>query len=155
VIRIIGVGNPHRGDDAVGLAAARRLGERGREDVRVAEWEDDPMALLEQWEKDDRVIVVDAASSGDETGTIHRFDAVAGPLPARHFAVSSHGLGLSGVIELARALGRLPRTLIVYAIEGGDFSAGRGMSPAVEGALGRLVALVREEVARGGESPED
>jgi hydrogenase maturation protease len=155
VIRVIGVGNPHRADDAVGLAAARRVRETGPGHVRIVEWEDDPMALLEQWEEDDRVIVVDAASSGVEAGTIHRFDAVAAPLPARHFAISSHGLGLIGAIELARALGRLPRTLVVYAIEGSDFSAGQGMSPAVEGALGRLVALILEEVEPRVEPPED
>jgi hydrogenase maturation protease len=154
VIRIIGVGNPHRGDDAAGLAAARILREAGPDRVRIDECEDDPMRLLERWEEDDSVIVVDAASSGDVPGTIRRFDAIAGPLPARHFAISSHGVGVVGAIELARALGRLPRTLVVYAIEGSDFSTGRGMSPAVEGALRGLVALILAEVEQCGEAPE-
>jgi hydrogenase maturation protease len=53
---------------------------------------------------------------------------------------STHALGVAEAIELARALGRLPARLEVYAIEGARFTAGAGLSPAVEQAVGKLAA---------------
>lgn len=150
MIRIIGLGNSRRRDDGAGIAAVRLLRDRKPGDTEIIECEDDPTALLDRWGGDDRVIVVDAASSGDEPGTIHRFDALAGPLPGRLFAVSSHALGLVEVVELGRALGRLPRTLTVYGVEGTDFDAGQGLSPEVGRAVSRVAELVlREAVGPG------
>jgi hypothetical protein len=40
---------------------------------------------------------------------------------------------------MARKLGRLPRELILFGIEGGDFSAGVGLTTDVEAALDRVV----------------
>ena len=71
---------------------------------------------------------------------MHRFDAAAGPLPARSLRSSSHHFGVADAIELARALGRLPPALRVYAIEGEDFGAGRALSPAVAQAVDAVAA---------------
>ena len=96
----------------------------------------------------------DAASSGNEPGTVHRFDAVAGPLPARLFSLSSHALGLVEVVELGRALGRLPRSLIVYAVEGTDFATGQGLSPAVARALSGVAQRILLEAGERGDRRE-
>jgi hydrogenase maturation protease len=131
---VIGVGNAACGDDAAGLLAARRLG--------GLEHEGDPLALLDLWESAEVALVIDAVSSGAEPGTIHRFDAIAGPLPARmRSSTSTHAVGLGEAIELARALGRLPGQLIVYGIEGTRFGAGTALTPAVAAAVD---AVVRE-----------
>ena len=142
MIRVIGLGNSLRKDDAIGIAVVRLLRDRKPDNVEIVECEDDPTTLLHRWADDDRVIVVDAASSGDAPGTVRRFDAVAASLPASRFAVSSHALGLVELVELGRALGRLPRSLIVYAVEGADFASGQGFSPAVGRAVSRVAELV-------------
>ncbi len=126
---IIGVGNPEAGDDAAGPVVARRLG--GRETG-------DPTEMLDLWSASDDVIVVDAVRSGSPAGTIHRFDATAGPLPERSFRGSTHALGVGDAIELARALGRLPKKLVVYGIEGSAFEPGAPMSPEVAAAVEEL-----------------
>jgi hydrogenase maturation protease len=163
VNRIIGLGNPRRGDDVAGVAVARLLRERRPEHAEIIECENDPVTLLDLWAEDDRVVVVDAVSTGNEPGTIHRFDALADPLPASLFPLSSHALGLVETIELGRALGRLPRSLVVYAVEGADFSTGQGLSPAIQSALSEVADRVFREVtstprrsppaANGGSSP--
>jgi hydrogenase maturation protease len=127
---VIGVGTRWAGDDAAGLAVARRVGGR--------ELEGDPASLLDAWAGADHVVVVDAAASGAPPGTIRRFDAGAGSLPARLMRTSTHALGVPEAIELARALGRLPARLEVYAIEGARFTAGAELSPAVERAVREL-----------------
>jgi hydrogenase maturation protease len=140
---VIGVGNAWRGDDAAGLAVARRLRELALAGVEVREVEGDASALVDAWAGAEHVVVVDAATSGAAPGTISHFDALAGPLPARSVRSSTHAFGVPDAIELSRALGRLPGSLDVYAIEGERFIAGDRLSPAVERAVARLVDALR------------
>jgi hydrogenase maturation protease len=134
---VIAVGNRFRRDDAAAFAVAQGLRAAG---VDVLEAEGEPVELLDLWQGAREVVVIDAVSTGAPPGTIHRLDAGEGPLPADLGVASTHALGLAEAIELARALGRLPERLLVIGIEGADFSAGEGLTPAV--------ALAAERVAR-------
>ena len=58
----------------------------------------------------------------------------------RSLRSSTHAFGVADAVELARALGRLPGRLDVYAIEGASFAAGDRLSPAVERAVAELAA---------------
>ena len=78
-------------------------------------------------------------SSSAAPGTIHRLDALADELPPELFRGSTHALGVAEAVELGRALQRLPRSLLVFGIEGKHFDAGAGLSPEVERAVARLV----------------
>jgi hydrogenase maturation protease len=137
---LIGVGNAWRGDDGAGLAVARRVRELSPAGVEVREFEGDATALVEAWSGAEGVVVVDAAESGAPPGTVRRFDARTRPLPVRSLRSSTHAFGVSDAGELARALDRLPARLDVYAIEGASFTAGEGLSPAVERAVDELAA---------------
>jgi hydrogenase maturation protease len=144
-IVLIGIGNEYRTDDAVGLTVARRLKEEAPEHIAVLEASGEGAALMELWKGADAAILVDAVSSGAPPGTIHRFDAVAEPIPTKFFHYSTHAFSVAEAIELARALNRLPPCLIVYGIEGKSFEAGIGLSPEVEGAAQNVVKrLVRD-----------
>jgi hydrogenase maturation protease len=144
---VIGIGNAWRRDDAAGLEVARRLRALAPAGVSIDEREGEPAGLLDAWDGAESAMIVDAVSSEAPPGTVHRFDAVSAPLPARTFAHSTHALGLAEAIELGRALGRLPERLVVYGIEGERFDAGAGLSPAVERAVDRLCADLRVELA--------
>jgi len=147
ILKVIGIGNPWRRDDAAGLAAARRLQEILPADVDVREEAGEPTALIDALDGADAVWLVDAVSSGVEAGTVHRVDASQRALPAELFAPSTHHFGLAEAIELARALGRLPRTAVAFGIEGSTFEAGDGLSPPVDAAVGEVAERVRAEVA--------
>ncbi len=144
---LIGAGNAWRGDDAAGLHLVQRL-RRRLPGVRALELSGEAAELLEAWRESELVVVVDAVSSGAPAGTLHRFDATAEPLPARLLTRSTHGWGVAQAIELGRALGRLPRRLIVYGIEGQDFQFGQTLSPAVERALEEAVELVSRDLGQ-------
>lgn len=138
---VIGLGNPDRGDDAVGVQVARRVAAE-RLDVRVLEL-DDPSDVLDAWAPDDTVVVADAISSGGQPGDIHVVDAVARTLPAGSWAAGgTHAMGIAAVVELARALGRLPRRLVVVGVEAGRFDHGTPMSDAVAAAVPAAAAAV-------------
>jgi hydrogenase maturation protease len=132
---VIGVGNAFRRDDGAGLAVAERLRGRLWADVSVVECEQEPTRLLDAWSGRRRAIVVDACAGGAAPGTVHRFRAADGPLPARVLRSSTHAFGVGDAIELARALGSLPAEVVVYGIEGGDFASGPGLSAAVAAAV--------------------
>jgi hydrogenase maturation protease len=141
---VIGVGNAYRGDDAVGLAVAERVRERAPGlDVLVCEQE--PLGVLDAWEGAALALLVDAVSSGSDPGTVHRLDATAAALPATVFRGSTHAFGVAEVVELGRALGRLPARLLVYGVEGRAFAAGDELTPAVADAVEPLVEELLEE----------
>ena len=144
---VIGVGNELRGDDGVGISVVRGLragAEQTGIDVREAQGE--TIALLDVWRDRDVVILVDSMRCGEPAGTIRRFDASTRPLPARlHSSSSTHAFGLDEAIELARALGRLPDRMIVYAIEGHSFEARAGLSDELETVRPALAQIVLRE----------
>ena len=131
---VIGVGNPSRGDDGAGLEVARRVRSRGSYQVPGGSYE-----LMDVWEGADDVIVVDAARSGSEAGTVHRFDAREQPLPGGILGTSTHSIGVADVIEMARSLGRLPERLVVYGIEVFGVSPGGQLTASVRRAVDRVV----------------
>ncbi len=148
---VIGVGNPFRKDDGAGPAAARLVREGGARGVRVLIRGGEGADLIECWEGEERVVVVDAMRSGAEPGTVMRIDAAAGPLPVEHFGVSSHSMGVAEAVEIARALGRLPRSLVVYGIEAADTSDGEGLTPAVTSSVLSVAARILADSGGGGD----
>jgi hydrogenase maturation protease len=146
---IIGIGNEYRGDDAVDLIVARRLRERLSDSVKVLEQGGDGAELMEAWRGAETVIVIDAVASGAAPGAIHRFEANTRPIPKNAFRCSTHAFGVAEVIELSRVLTRLPRSLVVYGIEGKNFAAGVGLSPEVEKATCDAVNQVFAETHGG------
>ena len=141
---MIGVGNVHRGDDAAGLVVARELRERG---IAALEQEGEPVAMIDLFDGRDTILLIDAVRSGAPPGTLHRIDASDAALPAAlRGSTSTHALGLGDVIELARALGRLPPRVLVLGVEGARFDTGGEVSADVRAALPRVVAAVAAEL---------
>lgn len=147
-ILIIGIGNIFRGDDFAGLAAARLLREMQLPGIKILELDGDMTGLLDAWQEAAKVIVIDAVTSKSPAGTIFRFAAHEQPLPQKMFATccSCHAFGVAQQIEMARSLKQLPPCLIVFGIEGKDFTLGSKLSPEVEEALPRLVEQVRQDL---------
>ncbi len=146
---LIGVGNRYRSDDAAGLEVARRLRATRPPGIRLLEEEGEPASLIHAFELMKEVLIIDAVSSGGRPGDLHRFDATHQPLPAETFRSSTHSLGVGDAVELARQLDRLPPRLAVYGIEGENFEAGEGLTPAVEATVDALVSELHREL--GGE----
>lgn len=143
---LVGMGNPDRGDDGVGIEVARRVAATGRPGIEVLEVVD-PSTLLDTWAGADRVVVVDAVTSGRAPGAVFTLDAVEGGLPTGGWAAGgTHALGLAAAVELSRVLGRLPGSLAVVGVEVDAARAtaaqGEGLSPAVAAAVEPAVAAV-------------
>jgi hydrogenase maturation protease len=145
---VIGVGNAWRSDDGAGLAVVRALRQSRLKGVEVLEREGEPTGLVDAWEGAEAVWLVDAVVTGAAPGTVHRLDASERELPAGLVSASTHHLGLSEAVELARALDRLPARVVFYGIEAAGVEPGDTLTPEVSSAVERVVESVREEVER-------
>jgi hydrogenase maturation protease len=146
-LKIIGVGNEWRGDDAVGLLVVRHLKETPRTQVEIAETRGTVAAVQDAWKDAAGVIVVDAVVSGGPPGAIYRFDAHGAGMPVElSRSVSSHGWGVAEAVALGRLFQELPPFLIIYGIEGKNFSPGQGVSPEVAAAIPEAARRIKAEI---------
>lgn len=143
---VIGIGNTYRRDDGVGLEVARRLKIRLPESVKVIEHPGEGTALMALWEGANCVILIDAMHAGAAPGTVQRIDFKNIDLLQNTFRTSSHAFGLAEALALATELKRLPNCLILFGIEGADFSEGTGFSDAVAQAINSAANAVAEVV---------
>lgn len=143
---VIGIGNPDRGDDALGREVVRQLSGTMPAHVELIGLDGEAASLLAKLDGADIAYLVDACISGAPPGSIQRFDATTTPLPHDGFAMSTHGLGLAEAIELARALGQLPESCVVYAVEAASFEAGAPLSPPVAAAVHAVAEQLRTEI---------
>jgi hydrogenase maturation protease len=108
--------------------------------------EEEPTRLIDSFGGADIAFVVDAVSTTAPAGTVHRWDASEAPVPSRELRSSTHALGIGEALELARALGRLPSRTVVFGVEGTDFVAREGMTPAVAEGVALAATRLLEEV---------
>jgi hydrogenase maturation protease len=149
VVRVIGCGNPDAGDDAAGIVAVARARDvlEAIPDVEVRP-EVSPLDVVHLLDDAEAIVVVDAIrtpGAGRPPGSIVR--AVAGPdgFPAEiRSSLSSHGFGVVEAFGLARAVGAVPR-FVVVGVEAEETAAGRPMSEAVRAALPELAESIVHE----------
>jgi len=139
---VAGIGNPDRGDDGFGAAVIARLRGHVPAGVRLLACSGDVLGLIDEWDGFDAVVLVDAAAPIARPGRVHRLDLAGGPLPIAWSPPSTHSFGLGETVELARRLGRLPRRLVAYLVEGERFATGAALSPLVA----RAVETVAEQI---------
>lgn len=141
------VGNSLAGDDAAGSAvydalALRRL----PPDTRLRLLGLGGIALLDELQGEDSLIVVDAVQLGAAPGTVHVMEWDAIP-EARGAAVSLHGLGIRETVTIGRALYPeiMPHRIVLVGIEGQRFDLlGAEMTPPVAAAIDEAVVRVMD-----------
>lgn len=134
-ILVVGIGNEHRGDDAVGLLVARRLAERDLPGVTVREHDGETAGLMERWRGARAVILVDAVAADAASGSTFSLDAASQPVHTALFRCSTHAFGVAEAVELARALGELPPQVRIVGIVGENWEPGAALTPAIEEAM--------------------
>lgn len=143
-ILIIGVGNKFRHDDGLGLEAIEQL--RHLKHVELKTHGGEASTLMECWTSRHNLVIIDAIQTGAKAGTILRLDALKNTLPANLSSASTHAFGVAEAIEMSRVFEQLPQNLILFGIEGDNFSYGKGLSKTVKMALKQLIPMIELEV---------
>lgn len=109
---VIGCGSGLAGNQAVGAHLVTLLAAAHRNGTRFLAMDRAGLELLDVFEREDRIVFVDAITSGRKPGTI-----VLTPLPSDEVLQTStarEGWGLNEVLALARSLGRrIPQTMLL------------------------------------------
>lgn len=144
---VIGVGNRYRSDDGIGPRVADLLRDANLSNCRVVEASGEGTELMAMWEDASHVILIDAVRAGDAPGTVIRIDASRDRVPSDLFHYSTHAFSVAEAIEMARALGTLPPSVIVFGVVGESFKSGETLSPAVDAAINDVARRVSHELA--------
>lgn len=146
-IIVVGIGNPYRGDDAAGWAVVDALRRAAGAAVELVKERGDAAVLLDIFARYDHVYVVDACrTAAADVGAWQRIDVRHQPIGEESPQTSTHGFSVSQAISLAENLNLLPEKLILYAINGGDYSLSEELSPAVADSVDSVTkAILNEE----------
>jgi len=145
---VLGIGNPIRGDDGVGIAAVARL--RGRiacDAADIRETSEAGFGLLSIISGYEEVIMVDGIHTQEgRPGEVYRFSREdIGCIQAPRF---THNTGIPDVLTWAEGMRiPIPTRMIFYAVEiasGETFC--EGLSPEVEEVIPRVVALIEQDI---------
>jgi hydrogenase maturation protease len=154
-VLVVGIGGPDRGDDAWGPRVAEAVAqtmnrEIGEQDDRVrVVVHEDPTDLVQDWGDVDLAVVLDAVLADAEPGAlvVTEMGADAVGLPSSSFAAAAvggtHAFGLASAVELSRALGRLPRRVVLVGVQAATLDHGVPMTPAVSAAMAPALETVR------------
>ena len=157
-VLVIGCGNILRGDDAVGPILVRTLYSQGVPDsVRLIDGGTAGMDVAFAMRGAARVVLVDAAATGAEPGTLYRVpaDALVDLPPAE--GVHSHNFRWDHALSLADWLlgPQRPTDVTVFLIEVGGCTPGEPLTPVVEATMHRLAGLIGEEFWNAPTMPAD
>jgi hydrogenase maturation protease len=151
-IKVVGIGQSLRGDDAVGLEAVRQWLEKYPEtanypDIEVDLMENPGMNLLDLLEGTRAIVFIDAVKSSATPGTIHHLDLE----QLSSFTTdtkSAHGWGVAESLQLGRVVDPSKQDIPIrlIGIEGEQFQMGRGLSHAIEQILPRICEEIQIEV---------
>ena len=143
-ILVAGIGNLLLTDDGIGVHVLRELQKEPMPGVTLAEIGTSILHGLSFVESASRVLVIDAVRGGEAPGTLYCFDA--GPATRSAAGSSLHALGL---IQAMRCLlPGPPPPVHIIGVEPQSLAYGMEISPCVQAALPRLVALARNTVAQ-------
>ena len=148
---VAGIGSTIRGDDGVGVHAARQLRTRSLpDDVDVVELGTAGLALLDLVEGYDRLIVLDAIVTGAPCGTVH---VLTGEEAAQAVHLGAgHEADLPTTLSLGRKLmgSHMPQHVAVVAVEAGDLTTfSERLTPEVEASIPEVVAKVERLLESG------
>ncbi|HTT13310.1 MAG TPA: hydrogenase maturation protease [Burkholderiaceae bacterium] len=145
MLTVIGCGNSNRCDDGAGVVVAQallaRLREHPRGDVRVFDAGTAGIDVMFQARGARHLIIVDAARTGAEPGTIIRVPG-AELVAERQPTLTLHDFRWDHALMAGRMIFRedFPTDVTVYLIEAGNVGFGLELSPAVQDAARRVAA---------------
>ena len=145
---IVGLGNPLRGDDGIGIHAIQMLlVETLPGGVEIVEGGTQGLGLVSLMEGWRRVILVDAANVGQSPGEFVRFTPQEARLLGGDPHISIHNAGLRDALLLAETLDLLPDEIIIYGMQPANLDWDDDLSPQVEAAMPELVSAILGELS--------
>ena len=156
---VLGVGNKLMSDEGVGVHVIERLIETYRipEEVQVLDGGTLGLDLLYYLEGIENLLLVDAAETGKEPGTVIRLEGE--QVPAfMSIKISPHQMGVPDMLAAAKLQGTYPQRLVLWGVQPELITLGLELSPLLAARRDLLVEKLAEELREWGyqvDVPED
>lgn len=142
---VIGVGNLLLKDEGIGIHTVKALQEINLpQDVKIIDGGTAP-DLIAYTEAGDKLIIIDAAKTGREPGTIYRFqpkdlgEEIKG-------VISAHELGVTHNLRLMSLMGNEPREIVIIGVEPKEIDWGTELSPELQQKVPEIVRVILKEI---------
>jgi hydrogenase maturation protease len=148
---VLGLGNLLRRDEGLGVVALQRLRDRYDLGDAVVLLDGGTLGLdlVSHLEGATRLVVLDAVLDAGPPGTMVRLSGDEVPVFFGTL-VSTHDIGLSGILALMRLRGTEPPEVVVLGMVPEVMELGLELSEPVAGALDRLVESAADELRQWG-----
>jgi len=148
-VRIIGIGNPLRGDDGAGHLLIDLLKKHlpgNSPGVILEKYGDNLLDMVSTFEKDQTIVLVDAAVSGKSPGKIDSYKLADNNLKTENIRFSTHSYNPLQIFNLARNLDCLPDNFYLYLVEGASFKHENALSAEVEKSVYELARKFQQMI---------
>lgn len=148
-IGVIGLGNPLRRDDGIGIILVERLQQQKKKLPKGIECIDGGtggMNLLHLLARFDSAIIVDAVDFHGIPGESRVFTLEEIRSQKPDVRMSTHDSNFLHVLQLSKELQELPKTLVIFGVQPNDVSHGTGLSQKVSQNLNDLCLKLQKEI---------
>jgi hydrogenase maturation protease len=148
-VGVIGIGNPLRGDDGIGIVLLEKLVERKDDlpgDIEYIDGGTGGMNLLHLLARFDIVFFIDAVNFGGYIGESKLFKAEDVYSKKPPMNISTHDSDFLKIIHLSKELGENPDELYIFGIQPMDTSHGQDLTWELEKAVKPLIVSLLIEI---------
>jgi len=146
-IGIIGIGNPLRKDDGVGIILLEKLIENKKKlpkDIEYIDSGTSGMRLLHQFALFDVVFVIDAVDFNGTPGELRLFKPEDVVNQKYNLSISTHDIDFLKIVELSKKLKEKPE-IFIFGIQPRDTNFGKGLSAELQQKINSILnSLISE-----------
>ena len=150
-IGIIGIGNPLRNDDGVGIILLEKLSQRKKDFSKKIEFIDGGtggMNLLHYLSYFDVVFLLDAVNFNKNPGDIDFFKLDDIINENQNLSLSTHESDFSKIIQLSKKLNELPKNFFIVGIQPKDTSFGDKISEEITKKINSIIDYIFVEIEK-------
>jgi len=148
-IGIIGLGNPLRKDDGIGIVLLNKLKQQKKKlgkNIELIDGGIGGMNLLHVLARFDIVVLIDAVDFQGAPGESHVFTVAQLQSKKTPDRFSTHESDFLNIICLSKELNELPRKIIIFAVQPQDVSFGTDLSEQLEKNLDGLLGSLQRQI---------
>lgn len=148
-IGVIGIGNPLRRDDGIGIVLLEKLIERKDElpsDIEFIDGGTSGMNLLHLLARFDIVVIIDAVNFNGNIGESKLFTTGEVYSKKTRFNISTHESDFLKIIHLSKELGENPDEIFIFGVQPKDTSHGQDFSLDLQQKIEPLLISLQNEI---------
>lgn len=141
-IGVIGIGNPLRRDDGIGILLLKKVMEKKHEIPENIEYIDGGtsyLSLIHDLERFDIVVFIDAVDFGGKPGDSKIFDYEEVISKKINFNISTHGEDIAQIITLSEDIDVIPERIVFFGVQPKNVSFGDDISDELSSKVNVLI----------------